>query len=439
MESEPIQLEYAGFGGSKSRYAMRPQRTLLRELGAVVLGVLAWGGIAIFVIGVSTGWLFALTGPVLGPPALVMAVIAVAMLAAASRRVRRRRATAVLGYLRQAACLNLPFNRILASAAQSERGRLRLQIMNLREELAAGTRLSIAVGWAVPETPQRTVALLEYAEQSGQLPKVLNGLMEDELRRHRSLVGNTVFTWWYPPVVLMVAAGCVVVLSGFIFPRLDTVFTGFGIAVPAITRWMIWAVNLAIPTGLVLAIVLVLACGIWLREVFRLRRPSWIFQRIQDRVIGFVPILGGLRRDRGLADVCSAVADSIDAGHSLEMSLMRARQLQIDYFMDRRIGLWGDGLHSGMSPSDAARSAGMPPLLVGLLASGQATPAFGDALRFAGRFYRDRFTARQAFLTGLAIPVFTIALGVIVAMIALSIFVPMTRLIDAVSPCQGGL
>jgi type II secretory pathway component PulF len=133
--------------------------------------------------------------------------------------------------------------------------------------------------------------------------------------------------------------------------------------------------------------------------------------------------------DRNMSDICVSLGDSMKLGYPLDLSLERLGQLDLNAILQRRILTWADGLRAGMEASEAARRAQMPALLVGMSAGARNTADLAEVFSFVGRFHTDRFLLRREAIRAAIIPVFTLLMGVMVALVALAVFVPMQQLI----------
>jgi type IV pilus assembly protein PilC len=144
-------------------------------------------------------------------------------------------------------------------------------------------------------------------------------------------------------------------------------------------------------------------------------------------------------RSRDWADVCRVMADSLEAGLPLDVALRAASELTIAPSVRRRLDRWADDVQQGQSPPDAARAAGMPPLITGMTTTGLAATNMADVFRFLSRYYAGKFSRLAILLQGAAVPATAIAFGAIVAFVALSLFTPMIALINSVSHYKGAL
>jgi type II secretory pathway component PulF len=426
----PIQLDYT----TRSRLHRGPVRELAHVTGAGVL----WTLIALILIGTPLGWLFWAMGSAIAFPAAVTAVLLVATLGTATRAVRRRRADAVVGYLDQAVRLNQPLDKLLAAAARSETGVLRRRLENLYMATQGGTSLADAVSVAVPEVPTRTVGLIAYAESTGRLPQTLHRLLRDDLRSSPQQRDDHAFAVWYPPVLLLVVAAVLGRLSLFVLPKFLSIFRDYRTPLPRLTGWVIGAFDWGIYLAAAVALLVLVAAGGRLRQVIRGDKRTWLLQGPRDRLLWHLPVAGRMQRDRSLADLCDALADSTEQGYPLDVAVGRGQQLALNTVLLRQVSDWAGGLQAGLDPAAAATAAGLPPLVVGLIATGHGADATAG-LRFAARFYRSRFTLRRELLSAAYVPVVTLVMGIVVCLVALSMFLPLRDLMDRMEPYPVGL
>jgi type II secretory pathway component PulF len=437
MTDEPLQLEYAGPRRRRgwARRHDRPRRGLIAEAFDLVGSAVAWAFIAIVALAVLGGFVFLFAGPVIGFPSLVLCALFVPMLAAAARAVRRQRATAVLAYLDQAVRLNQPLDRLLAAAERSETGKVAIRLADLRAALATGLSMTDALAATVPELDARAAGAIAHGEATGRLAQALHRLLREDTRRSRQMQDDAAFAAWYPPLLLAVVAAVLAIIGVFVLPKYDRILRDFHVPMPWATRWLIecidWLPYLGLPVGLALLVGL----GWQLRHVFHGDRLGWLLRWPRDRMLWYTPVVGPVQRDRNLADLCDALAESAERGLPLDAGLLQAGRLHLNGVLRQRVSRWAGGLAGGQDPAAAGRAARMPPAVVGLL----ATSASAGALRFAARFYAGRLAVRRALLAAAFVPVVTTAIGLLVALVALALFLPIRDMIDHLSPNVGGL
>jgi type II secretory pathway component PulF len=133
------------------------------------------------------------------------------------------------------------------------------------------------------------------------------------------------------------------------------------------------------------------------------------------------------------------MADSLEAGLPLDAALREAGDLSIAPSVSRRLNRWAAGAEQGQSPPDAARAAGLPPLITGMITTGLAATNMAEVFRFLGRYYANKFSRLAILLGGAAVPATALFFGTIVAFVALSLFTPMIALINSISGPAGAL
>jgi type IV pilus assembly protein PilC len=392
----------------------------------VAAGTLLFGGAVL--IGIS----FA---PVFGILGIVAVLLLFPVTLGIATNSRGRRSAMVLSYLEQAVRLNLPLPRMLWAAQQSEPGKSAIRLMNLRQRMEDGIPIGAALDMSVPEVPDRAVGIITAAERVGRLPQALL-----RLRQERELVGrregmDTVFFRIYPPLMFLVTSLVMSMIAIFVLPKFQTIFSDFGIKLPAITMRTF---EIAYVLGPIIGI-LVVATILWngaraLWETFHPERSQGsIRQVVVQYALWWLPITHALERDRGLTDVCEALADAFEAGMPADRAIAQAGLLRVNAVLRARVLRWARDVSDGASIHEAARSAGMPGLVVGMLSAARQGEDAANVLRFLARYYRSRFSRLSAVVRGAAIPLTVLAFGVIVGLVTLSLFTPMINMIDRVA------
>ena len=135
-----------------------------------------------------------------------------------------------------------------------------------------------------------------------------------------------------------------------------------------------------------------------------------------------------------------SAADAIESGRPIESSLLEASHVCGNSRVRSQIDEWVSAMSQGAAIPDAARHAGLPRLVSGMLSTAIKTPDLAQVLRFLGRYYSTRFSRAIALLEASMVPIVAISMGFLVCWVALSIFAPMISLIQTVSlPMSRGL
>jgi type II secretory pathway component PulF len=98
----------------------------------------------------------------------------------------------------------------------------------------------------------------------------------------------------------------------------------------------------------------------------------------------------------------------------------------------QRVRRWAELVAGGQAIADAARQAGLPAMVYGMLATVRG-PEAPDVFRFLARYYRTRFSRAAALLQGAMVPVMVFFFAALVGCVAGAMFTPMINLINSLS------
>ena len=131
-----------------------------------------------------------------------------------------------------------------------------------------------------------------------------------------------------------------------------------------------------------------------------------------------------------MADVCHLLADATEAGMPLDRALVEASDAAGNRVLQKRIARWAQLISAGAPVSDAARKARMPTLVVGMLSTAQQTASMPQVFAFLARYYEGRHATASALAQSAAVPIMVLILAAFVGTFALSLFLPLIKMID---------
>lgn len=394
---------------------------------------LAGGAVLVLLTGVFG---FVLT-PIAGVATPVVVLFAMLMVARIIKRGRQRRALTVVGYLEQAARLNLPLPQMLFAAQRSEQGCTSRRLADIRQAVEAGMPVAEALENYAPEVAWRDQQEIAVSERMGRLSTGLTRVHQRTLRRLRNEIGeqDMVLGWSYGVIIsafVMLMLGGVTVL---ILPNYIEIFDDFDTVMPWATRitfavsqslgW--WMMSLAL-----LAILLVAGYGPW----SVLNRDQGVWSRLPgvETVLRWVPGIGRMISDRALATAYAAAGDAIAAGYAMPEALRLASDAAVTRRVRHQTLRMADAIEGGAGLAAAVRVARLPELSSGLLA---AIDHGGDAeqtLQFLSRYHGSRFSRAWSVMRASLMPTIVIAVSLVVGWVAFSLFVPLVDLIYSVTP-----
>ncbi|SEG84057.1 MULTISPECIES: type II secretion system inner membrane protein GspF [Marinobacterium] len=313
-------------------------------------------------------------------------------------------------------------------AEQSTQPRLRAVLLQLLASVQEGHSLADSLRQSGGQFNAMYCALVAAGERSGRLGLVLERLADYQeqvqKQRHKAMTALI-----YPAALLFVSLAVVVGLMSFVVPKLTEQFIDSGQALPLLTRILIVLSDAVLTFG-PLALVL-LALGVVV-AVILLRKPAWALRR--DRALLRLPRLGGLlvlldsaRLSRSLAILVSSGVPLLDALR-VSVDTLGNRVLQAalrDSCQDLR---GGTSLYRALG-----QSGHFPPLLVNMVASGEASGRLDEMLDRVASHQERSFGQRVDTTLALFEPVMILCMGSLVLFIVLAILLPIMQLNQALN------
>jgi general secretion pathway protein F len=309
-------------------------------------------------------------------------------------------------------CLN-------ALIEQAETARTRAVLAGVRTRVLEGQSLARSLAQFPESFPEIFRNMVDAGEQSGKLDEVLERLAEYTENR-QTLQQKVLLAFLYPALVTLVAAAVVIGLLVYVVPQVTRVFENTGQALPAVTRLLLgisqflrgggWWWLLGLTAGLI---------------VFRaaLKEPH-LKQRWHHFLLR-LPLVGRLLRGTNAARLASTLGILTASGVPLLNAMQSAVQTVSNLPMRAAVE---EALRQVREGGSLARALGksrlFPPLVVHLIASGEATGKLDQMLERAAAAQTRELENWVRALTALIEPVLILVMGGIVLFIVLAILLP---------------
>lgn len=308
-------------------------------------------------------------------------------------------------------------------ALQADRPAVRQVLEGVHTGVMEGRRLSDAMALQGQAFPPLYRAMVSAGETSGALEPILERLA-DGLERDQLVRGKVITALVYPAVLAVVALGVITALMVFVVPKVVDQFDSMNQTLPLLTRLVIGVSDLMRDWGW---LVLVLIGLMAVTGAFALRNPA--FRLRVDTAILRLPLIGRLTRDLHGAKMARTLSTMIAAGLPvLEGLTITARTVS-----NRRLRLatetMADAVREGGGLSAAMRRADVfPPILVHMTASGESSGRLEPMLERAADYLEREFSTFTAVMLSLLEPAIIVVMGGVVALIVLSILLPILQI-----------
>ncbi|MBN1488381.1 MAG: type II secretion system F family protein [Phycisphaerae bacterium] len=309
---------------------------------------------------------------------------------------------------------------------QTTKPRWRAIVGEVRHAVETGSSLSMALA-EYPEMFNQTFrAIVAAGESTGETSNAFDRLammMKEQQQMRVRIIG----TLMYPALLMVLALGVVGVLMFFVLPRFDDLYTMLDTPLPLLTRWMLILSREARDNAIALGVACV-AAVVTVTLVLRLPQTK----NLWDAMIVRIPLVGGLARAVILARIFRVWGTSVCSSVPLLDSLALCRNVTANAQFRALV----DSIHQSAS---SGRSIGhtlerhplVPRTLASPLAIGEQTGQLGEALVFLADYLDEDNAQRLAALTRLVEPIILIVLGLVVGLVAVSLFLPLFNLTGA--------
>lgn len=305
---------------------------------------------------------------------------------------------------------------------QSDKRSVRNVLMATHALVMEGFRLSDAMARQGKAFPPLYRAMVAAGEGSGALPEILERLA-DLLEREQQVRAKLITMLIYPAALALTALAVVVALMTFVVPKVVEQFDSMGRELPLLTRMVIGVSEIMSSWGLPLIALLAIS-GTLL--AVQLKRPS--FRLRFDAAILAAPMLGRVIRDVHAASLARTLSIMVSSGLPMMEGLIIAARTVNNRMLRAATDLMVASIREGGSLSGAMRRAAVfPPTLVYMTSSGENSGHLAPMLDRAADYLEREFNTFTSVLMSLLEPVIIVLLGGVVAVIVLSILLPILQ------------
>ncbi|MCW2367060.1 general secretion pathway protein F [Sphingobium sp. B7D2B] len=306
---------------------------------------------------------------------------------------------------------------------QSEKSHVREIVSRVHQGVVEGRTLGEAMGMDPRSFPGLYRAMIAAGERSGSLP-MLTERLAVLLERQAVMRSKLLTALAYPTVLAAFAVIVIISLMIFVVPLVVEQFDTLGQQLPLLTRIVMGISNMLASWWWAILILLV-ALGLigW-----RALKNEDVRLRADAMLLG-VPFVGRLLRDLHAARMARTLATMVQS----RLPVMEGLSLTVPTIHNRVLRAATseivESVRGGGSLSAAMRRADVfPPLLVYLAASGESAGQLDLMLERAAEYLEREFDSFTAAALSMLEPLIIILMGGIVAIIILSILLPIMQL-----------
>lgn len=299
-------------------------------------------------------------------------------------------------------------------------------LMLLQQNLNEGKQISAAMEASPQSFDGVTVSLVRAGEEAGTLESVLQDL-EKSIKEEMAFRDKLRASMLYPLFIMMVFFGVLLVILGFVIPRVSKVFLGLKLQLPPITQLMIGA-----SSGLfnywpyIIGVIIALICAGVL--IYRAKR--------QAVINGFLklPLLKRLGWQIDMSRLCRSLALQLKAGVPISEALLltkavvnKKEAIQLVERMSEAVSN-GKPLSEGVQPVAGAISQ----LTIRIIKTGEQSGTLEKTMQELAEYYENQVSHTLSTISTLIEPVLIVVIGLLVGGMMLAIIAPMYNLIGQI-------
>jgi len=313
-------------------------------------------------------------------------------------------------------------------AAQITNAAFKSVLEQIRGDVEAGSTLSDAMARHPKVFDQLYTNMIAAGETGGILDIILQRLaqfIEKIVKLKRALRSALI----YPAVVLSIAVFVVGIILWKVVPVFKTLFEGFKLQLPLLTRFVL-AMSHVVETYVVFMAAGVVIAAFGLRSYYKTNNGRHVI----DRFLLRIPVLGGVFRKIGVARFTRTLATLLSSGVSILEGLDITARTAGNAILEDTVRQIRANIEAGKNMTDPMRESKFFPVMVTqMVAVGETTGELDSMLVRVADYYEEEVDVIMANLMTLLEPLLMVFLGVIVGGIVISMYMPLFKLIQALS------
>ena len=312
---------------------------------------------------------------------------------------------------------------LTALVEQVEKPKLERILRDVREKVNQGATLADAMRDHAEVFSPLYINMVGAGEQSGALETVLDRLTE-YTEKQVALRGKIVTALTYPALMGGVSGLIIIGLFVGVIPRIRRVFDSMDTALPALTQFVMAISDFLIAYWPLLFVAFILAIS-----GFRYWIKTPEGQTKWHGVLLKIPVLGAVTRKVAVSRFCRTMSTLLDSGVPILSAVAIVKTVVGNDIIAEAIADAGKNIAEGQSIAQPLKESGQfPPLVTHMINIGEKTGELEPMLGKVANAYDQEVERTLEGLTSILEPVMIVVMGGIVAVVALSILLPMLNM-----------
>jgi MSHA biogenesis protein MshG len=315
----------------------------------------------------------------------------------------------------------VPIMRALAGLQESSTNRTFTGVIkDVRESLDSGRELSPSLARQPGVFTPFFISMVRVGEMTGQLEEIFLRMFH-HLEFEQFMRNQVKSAIRYPSFVVATMAVAIVIINLFVIPAFAKVYKSFGSELPLMTRMLIGFSNFMVewwPLMLLALAAVFFGFRQWTRTTTG--RLKWDEFKLR------IPIAGKIILKATLARFARSFALANRSGVPVVQGLSTVAQTVDNDFIAGKIEKMREDVERGEAVLRTAAAAGVfTPVVLQMIAVGEESGAIDDMMEEVADLYQREVEYELKTLSSQIEPILIIALGIMVLILALGVFLPM--------------
>lgn len=312
-------------------------------------------------------------------------------------------------------------------SAQSDNRTFGALLADVKGDVESGTTYADAL----KKHPKVFSGLYANMVQAGEIGGILDTILQrlaKQMEKDAKLKSQVKSAMVYPAAIVGVAIIVVSVLMVFVIPIFAKMFTDFGGSLPGPTQFVI-AVSDFMQKYIIVMVLMGVGAGYALKKYYA--TPAGRLQI--DALALKLPIVGDLIRKISVSQFTRTFGTLLQSGVPIMDSLEIVARVSGNKIVENAIMASRTSVGEGKALSEPLGKTGVfPPMVVQMIAVGEATGALDAMLGKIADFYDEEVDAAVTALTALLEPALMVFLGTVIGFIVIAMYLPIFKMAAAI-------
>ncbi len=266
-------------------------------------------------------------------------------------------------------------------------------------------------------------AIIKAGENAGQLDLTLE-LLFKYLQFSENTKKKFQSALFYPVFVLITAVVILSLIFVFVVPQFKALFSMFDTELPTLTLFL-FGLSTFIKDNFIFIILFLAAVGVLIKIFLKTRKGA----RFRDRIIFKIPLVGRLIKESLFAKFCQIMALLVRSNVNILLSFEIIEEIMNNSIVKDKIRSIREQVKNGKSLAESFNTSQFfPATIVQMVKAGEEAGELDKMLVSAAEFYEENLSVKIELFSSILQPALIILIGLFIAVIVISIFLPVFQL-----------